>query len=138
MTTHLLFLIDRDSCKSCFLKHCLILGFLVHHYIPVTAEICKRHLMTNYLLISLITLHGFPTATQFTGISLVTTLPAPITAPSPIDTPGRMTTPTHILICMPVFTQYLLIYSCQSYTSYTYSYIHHTYEIIYRRILPEI
>ena len=39
------------------------------------------------------TRQGFPTASTFAGISLVTTLPAPITAPSPICTPGRTITP---------------------------------------------
>ena len=37
-------------------------------------------------VISLITLHGLPAARLWGGISLVTTLPAPITEPSPIVT----------------------------------------------------
>lgn len=47
----------------------------------------------------LITLHGLPTATLFSGISFVTTLPAPITQLSPIFTPGNTTTfpPIHTL-----------------------------------------
>ena len=36
-----------------------------------------------------ITLHGFPTATVLDGISLFTTLPAPITTLFPIVTPGK-------------------------------------------------
>ena len=56
---------------------------------------------TNYrsYFISFITLHGFPTATLFDGISLFTTLPAPITTLSPMVTPGRTTTfpPIHTL-----------------------------------------
>ena len=54
--------------------------------------------------IFLITRHGFPTATQFAGISFVTTLPAPITVPSPIDTPGRMIAPPPIQHPLPIFT----------------------------------
>ncbi len=36
------------------------------------------------------TLHGVPTAITFSGISPVTTLPAPITLPFPICTPARI------------------------------------------------
>ena len=43
-----------------------------------------------------ITLQGFPTATQFPGTELVTTLPAPITLFSPIVTPGRRIQPPPI------------------------------------------
>ena len=39
-----------------------------------------------------ITLHGFPTAITFDGISFVTTLPAPIIVLSPIVTPGSTIT----------------------------------------------
>ena len=46
-----------------------------------------------------ITLHGFPTATVFDGISLTTTEPAPMVTLSPMVTPGRMVTlpPIHTL-----------------------------------------
>src|SRR5699024_1833753 len=43
-----------------------------------------------------ITLHGFPTATQFAGIDFVTTLPAPITLPVPIVMPARIILPPPI------------------------------------------
>ena len=43
-------------------------------------------------VISRITRHGTPTASEFAGISLVTTLPAPITQPSPIVTPPQIVT----------------------------------------------
>ena len=43
-----------------------------------------------------ITLHGFPTATQFGGIVRFTTLPAPITLFSPMVTPGRRIQPPPI------------------------------------------
>ena len=45
------------------------------------------------------TLHGFPIATEFSGISFVTTLPAPITELSPMETPGSIITfaPIHTL-----------------------------------------
>ena len=55
-------------------------------------------------LILLITLHGLPTATQFDGMLLVTTLPAAITVPSPIDTPGRLIAPPPIQQPSPIFT----------------------------------
>lgn len=38
------------------------------------------------------TLQGLPNARELGGMSLVTTLPAPMTEPSPIVTPGRTTT----------------------------------------------
>lgn len=57
-----------------------------------------------FSLILLITLHGLPTATQFAGISFVTTLPAPITVPSPMDTPGRIIAPPPIQQPFPIFT----------------------------------
>lgn len=39
-----------------------------------------------------ITRHGFPAARLYGGMSLVTTLPAPITHPSPMVTPPQTTT----------------------------------------------
>ena len=47
-------------------------------------SVCENH------PILFITLHGFPTAILFSGISFTTTEPAPITEPSPIVTPLRM------------------------------------------------
>lgn len=38
----------------------------------------------------LMTLQGFPTATQPAGMERVTTLPAPMVLPRPMVTPGRM------------------------------------------------
>ena len=51
----------------------------------------------NYIFF--ITLHGIPTAILLDGISLFTTLPAPITTLSPIFTPGSTITfpPIHTL-----------------------------------------
>ena len=43
------------------------------------------------LLSFLITFAGFPTANELSGISFVTTEPAPITQPFPIETPGQIT-----------------------------------------------
>lgn len=43
-----------------------------------------------------ITRHGFPTATQFSGMERVTTLPAPMTLFLPIVTPGRRIAPPPI------------------------------------------
>lgn len=43
-----------------------------------------------------ITLAGFPTATQFDGISFVTTLEAPIVTLSPIVTQGKIVVQFHI------------------------------------------
>ena len=43
-------------------------------------------------MIFLLTLHGFPNAKELSGMSLVTTEPAPITQPSPIVTPPQIVT----------------------------------------------
>jgi len=45
---------------------------------------------------------GFPTAKQFGGMLLVTTLPAPTAAWSPMDTPGRMMTQEPIQTRSPI------------------------------------
>ena len=50
----------------------------------------------------LTTLAGFPTATDRSSISLVTTLPAPMVHPFPILTPGQMTTPPPIQQSVPM------------------------------------
>ena len=47
---------------------------------------------------------GFPTATLSSGISFVTTLPAPITQRLPIVTPGQMTAPPPIQQSSPIVT----------------------------------
>lgn len=60
-----------------------LMGQLVQH----------NHALLNSILILRMTRHGFPTASEFSGISFVTTLPAPITEPSPMVTPGSTTTP---------------------------------------------
>ena len=71
---------------------------------------CSIHIKSNDLkhyilspLILRITLHGLPTASEFSGISFVTTLPAPITEPSPIVTPGRTITPPPSQQPFPIF-----------------------------------
>ncbi|MEE0965289.1 MAG: hypothetical protein U0L73_14000 [Ruminococcus bromii] len=46
----------------------------------------------SFSVIFLITRHGFPAAKQFSGMSLVTTLPAPIIVPLPIFTPPHTVT----------------------------------------------
>src|SRR3954454_13486096 len=46
-----------------------------------------------YSVISLMIRHGFPAANTPAGMSLVTTLPAPITVFGPIFTPGQMIAP---------------------------------------------
>jgi hypothetical protein len=43
-----------------------------------------------YSINFLITLAGFPTASELSGMSLVTTEPAPIVQPFPIFTPGQI------------------------------------------------
>ena len=53
-------------------------------------------------MISLITLHGLPAAITFAGMSLVTTLPAPITLPSPIVTPPHTVTFPAIHQLLPI------------------------------------
>ena len=68
---------------------------------------CKRtHLLIKIVIWyynSFITLQGTPTATTFDGISLFTTLPAPITTLSPIVTPGSTTTFPPIHTLFPTF-----------------------------------
>ena len=54
--------------------------------------------------ICLITLQGLPTAIELSGISFVTTEPAPMTQFSPIVTPGVMTTSPPIQLCEPTVT----------------------------------
>lgn len=63
--------------------------------------------MTKVILISfydsfLITLQGTPTATHPGGISLLTTLPAPMVTLSPIVTPGSTVTPAPIHTLLPI------------------------------------
>lgn len=53
-------------------------------------------------MISRITRHGLPAASELSGISFVTTLPAPITEPLPIDTPGSIITPPPIQQPLPI------------------------------------
>src|SRR5215472_7568056 len=55
-------------------------------------------------VISRTTRHGLPAANTPSGISLVTTLPAPITARGPIRTPGRMIAPPPTQTSDPIST----------------------------------
>ena len=50
----------------------------------------------------LIILQGFPTATTFDGMFLVTTLPAPIDTLSPMVTPPIIFTPPPIQTLLPI------------------------------------
>ena len=52
---------------------------------------CRGLLLYVYIL--RMTLHGLPAATVLAGMSLTTTLPAPMTQLSPMVTPGQTTTP---------------------------------------------
>jgi hypothetical protein len=49
-------------------------------------------------------LHGFPKATELSGIDFVTTLPAPITQLFPTFTPGRIIVPPPIHTLSPIVT----------------------------------
>lgn len=60
-------------------------------------------------MFSLITLQGFPTAITLSGISFVTTLPAPITTLFPIVTPGRIIAPPPIQTLSPIITGAVLV-----------------------------
>ena len=60
--------------------------------------------------ISLITLQGLPTATQFAGIERVTTLPAPITLFSPMVTSGSMITPPPSHAPLHIFTGFAKVW----------------------------
>ncbi len=51
-----------------------------------------------------ITRQGFPTANEFSGIDLLTTLPAPITEFLPIVTPGKIITPPPIQTLSSIVT----------------------------------
>ena len=47
------------------------------------------------------TLQGTPTATTFSGMDILTTLPAPITLPEPIVTPAKIVDPAPIQTLLP-------------------------------------
>src|SRR5687768_14418492 len=59
--------------------------------------VVKSNAFYSFSFNSRITLQGLPAANTSAGISLVTTLPAPITLRSPMFTPGQITAlpPTH-------------------------------------------
>lgn len=70
-----------------------------------------RHLHYNkcrafifFYITYFITFAGVPTATAFSGISFVTTAPAPITALSPIIIPGSIIAPAPIHTRLPILT----------------------------------
>ena len=54
----------------------------------------------------LIGLQGFPTATQLSGISFTTTLPASIVTLFPIETPGKIVTDPPIHTLSPIVTDF--------------------------------
>ncbi len=56
-----------------------------------------------------ITLAGFPTATELEGMSLDTTLSAPITTLSPIVTLGRTVDEAPMNTLSPIFTSPILV-----------------------------
>lgn len=53
---------------------------------------------------------GFPTATLLSGMSWVTTLPAPMTTLLPIVTPGRITEPAPTNVLLPMRTRPIFVY----------------------------
>src|SRR5215510_13004369 len=63
-----------------------------------------------YSVISRMIRHGFPAANTPSGMSLVTTLPAPMTALEPIFTPGQITAPPPTHTSDPISMG--LAYSC--------------------------
>ena len=65
---------------------------------------CPPSIHRSASVILRITWHGLPTATEWDGISLVTTEPAPITTSSPMVTPGQTTTlpPNHTSLPMVI------------------------------------
>ncbi len=70
-----------------------LIGYFLKFIWVATATLSFRHCSDGRSLSILrTTLQGFPTAKLCGGISLVTTLPAPITLPSPIVTPGNTAT----------------------------------------------
>lgn len=54
----------------------------------LSPSVCTRYFFRSSFVIRRITLQGTPAASTCGGISLFTTLPAPITEPSPIVTPA--------------------------------------------------
>ena len=78
---------------SIFFQFFLLISY---NSVPFSAE-----LILSSSVISLTTLHGFPTAITLAGISLFTRLFAPITLPSPIVIPGRMVTSAPIQTLSP-------------------------------------
>ena len=61
-----------------------------------------------YLFNSRITFAGLPTASELSGISFVTTAPAPITQPFPMMTPGQITAFPPIQQSLPIVTGFEL------------------------------
>lgn len=70
------------------------LTFLLHFFFIKRRNI-KFILSSGYFFLrfSLTTRHGLPYAITLSGISLVTTLPAPMTVFWPMVTPGKITVP---------------------------------------------
>src|ERR1700734_2172263 len=67
---------------------------LVTTTVPRVAEPIREQSSRHYdSVISRMIRHGFPAANTQSGMSLVTTLPAPITVFEPIFTPGQMIAP---------------------------------------------
>src|SRR5205807_7379960 len=71
-----------------------------HHYLQAQPPFGEA----NYSVISRMTRHGFPAANTPSGMSFVTTLPAPITDLEPTFTPGQMIAPppTHTSEPLPM------------------------------------
>jgi len=68
----------------------------------VNAEPMRCNEESLYSVISRMTRHGFPAANTPSGMSLVTTLPAPMTVFEPIFTPGQMIAPPPIHTSDPI------------------------------------
>ena len=96
------------STESIEVRHLVPKGFLSVRQTGICWFGNAKYSIRLYLF-SFITLHGFPTAITLSGMSFVTTLPAPITTLSPIVTPGRMRAPPPIQTLSPIVTGAVLV-----------------------------
>ena len=109
--THYFVVLRTDGGFSSTDTYCLyitniapILANIVHIKFSILFPFIKSSpYIVSFYYNCFITLQGFPTATTFDGISLFTTLPAPIIVLSPIVTPGSTITFPPIHTLFPTF-----------------------------------
>lgn len=82
------------------------IAIIPRHYtrrvpLPLLSGISSYFILLSAGVMGRSTRHGLPTATTLSGISRVTTLPAPITTLSPMVTPGMTCVPAPIHTLLP-------------------------------------